>query len=202
MKLVVATFNRGKLAELAALLDRPGLELVSLADVPGTRPVDETGSTLTENALLKARAALARTGLPAIGDDTGLEVDALDGAPGVHSARWAGPGATDRDNVRKLLEAMSGVGPERRTARFRTVCAASFPDGRTVTAEGVLEGRIVERPRGTGGFGYDSVFEIPSLGRTLAELSADEKNARSHRAQAVRELAARLDRAAPKPSGL
>jgi XTP/dITP diphosphohydrolase len=192
MKLVVATFNRDKLGELIALLERPDLELVTLADTPGARPVEETGSTLLENALLKGRAAAALTGLPAIADDTGLEVDALGGEPGVRAARYAGPHATYRDNVDRLLEALAGVPLERRTARFRTVCVACFPDGSHVLGEGVLEGRIAESPRGTGGFGYDSVFEITPLGRTLAEMSAAEKNTRSHRARAVRELAKRL----------
>ena len=189
MKFVLATFNRDKLRELRELLDLQGLELVTLADVPGATPPAETGATLEENARLKARAAMARTGLPAIADDTGLEVDALDGRPGVHAARYAGPDATYADNVRKLLAELAGVPAARRAARFRTVCVACWPDGVEMTAHGVLEGRITLEPRGTNGFGYDPVFEVEEGGRTLAELTADEKNARSHRARAVRALA-------------
>jgi XTP/dITP diphosphohydrolase len=193
MRLVIATFNRDKLAELAALLDRPDLELTSLADVPGAIAPEETGSTLVENARIKARAAHALTGLPALADDTGLEVDALDGAPGVHAARYAGPGARYPDNVRKLLDALAGVPRQRRTARFRTVCVAILGDGREQVAEGVLEGRIALSPRGDQGFGYDPVFELDDAGTTLAELNAKEKNRISHRARAVRAMAAKLE---------
>jgi len=192
MRLVIATFNRDKLAELAALLDRPDLELSSLADVPGAFAPEETGSTLVENARIKARAAHAWTGLPALADDTGLEVDALGGAPGVHAARYAGPGARYQDNVRKLLEALAGVPRERRTARFRTVCVAVLGDGREPVAEGVLEGRIALSPRGDQGFGYDPVFELDESGTTLAELNAEQKNRISHRARAVRAMATML----------
>src|SRR5262249_26958745 len=153
---------------------------------------EETGATLLENATLKAEAALRFTGLPAIADDTGLEVDALGGAPGVHAARFAGPDATYADNVRLLLERMRGVPAERRAARFRTVCVACFPDGRTLVGEGAVEGRIAVAPRGAAGFGYDPVFELPGPGKTFAELSASEKNRVSHRARAARALAAQL----------
>jgi XTP/dITP diphosphohydrolase len=192
VKLVLATFNRDKARELLALLSVPDLELVSLADFPGASSPEETGATLLENATLKAEAAQRLTGLPAIADDTGLEVEALDGAPGVHAARFAGPGATYADNVRRLLERMKGVPVERRTARFRTVCVAVFPDGAKLEAEGAVEGRITESPRGMQGFGYDPVFELPELGRTFAELSVAEKNAVSHRARAARALAQQL----------
>jgi XTP/dITP diphosphohydrolase len=193
VKLVVATFNRDKLSELRALLDLADLELVSLADVPGATAPRETGATLEENAVLKARAARALTGLGAIGDDTGLEVYALDGAPGVRSARYAGPRATYADNVKKLLEALRGVPRERRTARFRTVCAACLASGEKLMAEGVIEGIITEAPRGSAGFGYDPVFELEGDGRTLAELKAGEKNRMSHRARAVLGLRKRLE---------
>jgi XTP/dITP diphosphohydrolase len=192
VKLVLATLNRDKARELTAFLDLPGIELTPLADFPGAVAPEETGATLVENATLKAEAALRATGLPAIADDTGLEVDALSGAPGVHAARFAGPGATYADNVRKLLERMEAVPAERRTARFRTVCVAAFPDGRRLVGEGVVEGRITAAPRGDRGFGYDPVFEVPELGKTFAELSAAEKNQRSHRAKAVRALAEAL----------
>jgi len=193
VKFVLATFNRDKARELQALLALPGLELRPLADWPEAKAPEEDGATLADNARLKARAALARTGWPAIADDTGLEVDALQGAPGVHAARYAGPGATYADNVAKLLRSLAGVPRERRTARFRTVCIAAYPDGRELLAEGILEGHILEAGRGSGGFGYDPVFALAD-GRSLAELPAAEKNAVSHRAQAVRELAAQLAR--------
>ena len=191
MRFVLATFNRDKARELQILLARPGLELAPLADWPGARTPEEDGATLADNARLKARAALTLTGWPAIADDTGLEVDALGGAPGVHAARYAGPGATYADNVAKLLRALAGVPRERRTARFRTVCVAVFPGGRERLAEGVLEGRILEHGRGTAGFGYDPVFELAD-GRSLAELPEAEKNVLSHRARAVQALAAAL----------
>lgn len=192
MKVVVASFNRGKRRELEELLASLKWELVSLADWPEAAAPEESGATLLENARIKARSGLAISGLPAIADDTGLEVDALGGRPGIHSARWAGPDATDADNVRRLLAELATVPAERRGARFRTVCVACFPDGSECTAEGVLEGRIVERPRGANGFGYDPVFEASGLGRTLAELTPAEKNQFSHRARAIRELQRRL----------
>ena len=191
MKFVLATFNRDKARELESLLALPGVTIVPLADWPQARAPEEDAGTLAGNARIKARAAVAITGLPAIADDTGLEVDALGGAPGVHAARYAGPGATYADNVAKLLAALAGVPEAARTARFRTACVALGPDGREWQAEGVLEGRILARARGENGFGYDPVFALPD-GRTLAELGTEEKNAISHRALAVKALAARL----------
>ncbi len=192
MRLVIATFNPGKLREFRALLERPGLFVESLSDYPGASAPDETGETLLANATLKARAARALTRLAAVADDTGLEVDALGGRPGVRSARYAGPGASDRDNVRRLLADLAGVEPARRTARFRTVCVVVLSEGVEIAVEGVLEGRIVETPRGTEGFGYDPVFEATGQRKTLAELMPGEKNALSHRGRAVRALAERL----------
>lgn len=197
MDFVLATFNRDKLRELEALLGLPGVVLHALADVPGAVAPAEDGATLRENALTKARAALALTGRPAIADDTGLEVDALGGRPGLHAARYAGPRATYAENRAKLLAELDGVAPARRTARFRCACVACLPDGRELVAEGVLEGRITAAPRGGHGFGYDSLFEVAGLGRTMAELAEAEKNALSHRALAVRALAAELARALP-----
>ena len=188
MKFVVATFNRDKAAELHALLALPDVELVPLADWPGAVAPAETGATLLENARIKARAAVALTRLPAIADDTGLEVDAIGGAPGVHAARYAGPGATYADNVARLLRELAGVPPEERTARFRTVCFAAWPDGTEMSADGILRGTITDAPRGTNGFGYDPVFVPRGETRTYAELSDAEKNAISHRARAVRVL--------------
>ncbi len=191
MRFVLATFNRDKARELEGLLALPGLELVSLAEWPQAFAPIEDGATLLDNARIKARAALALTGLPAIADDTGLAVDALHGAPGVHTARFAGPAASYEDNVRHLLRVLERVPAAARSARFQTCCVAAFPDGREVVAEGQLEGRIATERRGSGGFGYDPVFELPD-GRMLAELDHDEKNAISHRGQAVKALAARL----------
>jgi len=189
---VVATLNPDKLREIEALLPRDLAEFVGLGELEGAVAPPETGDTLEENALAKARAAVAFSGLPAIADDTGLEVDALGGEPGVRSARYAGEGAGYEANVRKLLERMAGFEAARRAARFRTVCVACFPDRPPIVAEGVLEGRITEARRGTGGFGYDPVFEVAGTGRTLAELPFDEKNALSHRAAAITNLVARL----------
>lgn len=182
---MIASKNPDKIAEIEEVLRSFGLPAEIIRDAEW-EDVDETGETLTENALLKARAVRAMTGLAALADDTGLEVDALEGAPGVRTARFAGADATYADNVAKLLEVLDG-NPDR-SARFRTVVA--FVDGiREVLAEGVLEGEIGLSPRGTNGFGYDPVFELPA-GRTLAELSDDEKNSLSHRARALRALAA------------
>ncbi|HTR97820.1 MAG TPA: RdgB/HAM1 family non-canonical purine NTP pyrophosphatase [Candidatus Acidoferrales bacterium] len=194
MRFVLATFNRHKAAELGAALRAQGGEaptIVPLSDWPGASAPEETGVTLEENARLKARAALALTGLPALADDTGLEVDALGGAPGVHSARYAGEPADPAANIARLLAALAGVPRERRTARFRTVCVAAFADGRELAAEGRLDGAILETPRGRNGFGYDPVFGLPD-GRSLAELDADEKNRISHRARAIAALSAML----------
>ena len=193
MRLVLATANPDKAAEIAAVL--PDWELVPRP--PEVPDVEETEPTLEGNARLKARALCAATGEPALADDTGLEVAALDGAPGVMSSRYAGPGATYADNVATLLAAMDGVGDRR--ARFRTVALVAFPDGHEVLAEGVVDGVIAGAARGDGGFGYDPVF-VPDGGggRTFAEMSAAEKNSVSHRGRAVRALADAL-RAATSP---
>lgn len=193
-RFVVATFNRDKAAELLDLLALPGVTLVPLADWPGAVAPEETGATLLENARIKARAAVERTGLPALADDTGLEVDALNGAPGVHAARYSGPDATYASNVAKLLRELEGVPPERRTARFRTVCLAAWPDGTELSADGSLSGVITEAPRGGNGFGYDPVFLPAGESRTYAELTDAEKNALSHRAKAAKLLGKLLRR--------
>lgn len=193
-RLVLATANPDKAAEIAEILGSSAhAELVPRPlEVP---EVDETGETLVENARLKATALAAATGTTAIADDTGLEVDALDGAPGVYSARFAGPDATYEDNVAALLAALAARpdrGGERR-ARFRTVALVATPDGDCCWAEGVVEGRIAEVPAGDAGFGYDPVF-VPDEGdgRTFAQMSAAEKHAISHRGRAFRAVAARL----------
>ncbi len=189
---VLASMNPEKRRELEELLALPGLRLRSLAEFPGARVPEEHGATLLENARLKAEAACALTGLPALADDTGLEVDALGGAPGLHAARFAGPAATYAENRTLLLERLRGVPRERRTARFRCVIVARWPDGREAAGEGVVEGLITEAPRGRGGFGYDPIFEVEGAGRTLAEMTAEQKHAISHRGRAARELARKL----------
>jgi XTP/dITP diphosphohydrolase len=186
-RFVLASANKDKAAEIAAILDE--FELVARPDdVPD---VEETDDTLVGNARLKAFALVNATGLPAIADDTGLEVDELDGAPGVYSARYAGEHATYADNVRKLYDAM--IGASTRTARFRTVALAGFPDGTEVIGHGVVEGVIADEPRGDAGFGYDPLF-IPSGGdgRTFAEMTRAEKERVSHRGRAFRALAVGL----------
>lgn len=186
-RLVVASKNPDKISEIEEILRSLSLtdEIVRGLDWPD---IEETGRTLKENALIKARAVAEFTGLPVVADDTGLEVDALGGGPGVNTARYAGPGASYEDNVSRLLESMEGV--EDRTARFRAVVALVMPDGVEVTAEGSVEGVITKERRGGGGFGYDPVFEVD--GQTLAEMTAEDKNALSHRARALRALAASL----------
>jgi XTP/dITP diphosphohydrolase len=182
-RLVVASKNPDKVSEITEILAETGLtsEIVHGLDWPD---VEESGASLEENALLKARAVVEATGLPALADDTGLEVTALGGAPGVHTARFAGHGTRYEDNVAKLIEVLDGQAD--RTARFRTVAALAFPDGVEVVAEGILDGVIAERPRGERGFGYDPVFEVD--GRTLAEMGVEEKHSLSHRARAIRFL--------------
>jgi XTP/dITP diphosphohydrolase len=189
VKLVLATANPDKTRELAALLQ--GFEVVPRP--AGLPDVDETEDTLEGNARLKAVAVMQATGEPAVADDTGLEVDALGGRPGVYAARYAGPGASYADNVAKLLEELAGVADAARTARFRTVAVARFPDGREVVAEGWVRGTIADAPAGEGGFGYDPVF-VPAGGdgRTFAQMSQAEKAAVSHRGRALRALAAQL----------
>ena len=193
MRLVLASANPDKAAEIAAILGAavPGLDLAPRP--AGVPDVDETGDTLLENARLKAAAIAEVTGEPAVADDTGLVVDALDGAPGVFSARFAGEGATYADNVAKLLKELDGVAPEGRTARFETVALVRWPDGREVAVTGAVDGVIATEARGSRGFGYDPVF-VPSEGdgRTFAELLPLEKHAVSHRGRAFRALAAQL----------
>jgi len=182
-RLVVASKNPDKVAEIEEVLEGTGLtdEIVRDIDWPD---VEETGETLEANALLKARAVVEATGLPVIADDTGLEVEALDGAPGVKTARFAGQEASYAENLAKMMKVMAGV--EDRSARFRTVVALVFPDGVEIVAEGSVEGRISESPRGERGFGYDPIFEVSGV--TMAEMSLDEKNQLSHRARALRSL--------------
>ncbi len=192
LRLVLATANPDKAAEIAAILG----SAVELVPRPTEVPeVEEDADTLEGNARLKAVALVEATGLPALADDTGLEVDELQGEPGVRSARYAGEEATYADNVAKLLGALEGVYPADRTARFRTVALARWPDGREVVAEGVVDGLIAPSPEGDAGFGYDPVF-VPNDGdgRTFAQMTADEKHALSHRGRAFRGLVKALGR--------
>jgi XTP/dITP diphosphohydrolase len=189
-RFVLATANPDKAREIEHVLRDAGAP-VDLVPRPDSVPdVEETGITLEDNARLKAVALCEATGEPAIADDTGLEVAALGGAPGVYSARFAGPDATYADNVALLLDRLTGVEPGRRSARFATVAVARWPDGREVAAFGEVEGTIAEAPRGANGFGYDPVF-VPGEGdgRTFAEMAAEEKHALSHRGRAFRTLA-------------
>lgn len=186
MKLLIATGNAGKVQEFAHLLGSLPLQLVSLQDVGITSEVPETGDTFAENALLKARGYAALSGLLTLADDSGLEVDALAGAPGVQSARYGGPGLDDRGRYELLLRHLQGVPDERRTARFRCIIAIVAPDGREATVSGACEGHITHTPRGQHGFGYDPVFMVDQEGSTMAELPPERKNAISHRAAAAR----------------
>lgn len=193
-ELVLATRNRHKAQELASLLSDLGISIRTMDAFPQVPDVIEDGKTCEANAIKKARAVSRATGLLAVADDTGLEVDALGGQPGVYAARYAGQHVTYEDNWRKLLRELSGVPHDRRTARFITVAAIASPSGEVQVAEGQLQGVITKEPAGAQGFGYDPVFFVPELGKTLAELSPDEKNRISHRAKAfaqVREILGR-----------
>lgn len=188
-RLVIATHNPGKLREFQAILRPWADRLVSLADVaPGAPAPEEDGETYEDNARLKARAAVAATGLPALADDSGLEVDALGGEPGPRSARFAGDGAGAAANNALLLERLRGVPPEDRGARYVACLVLVRPDGREAVAWGTCRGRILEAPRGEGGFGYDPLFYLPAFGRTFGELPPNVKNRVSHRARAARGL--------------
>jgi XTP/dITP diphosphohydrolase len=194
-KLVVATENPGKRREIAIALGETGIEVVGLDAVADRTPVTETGETFAANARLKAEAWSRRTDLPVLADDSGLEVDALGGEPGVRSARYGGPGLDDAARTRLVLERLAGVrDPSRRTARFVCVLAVAR-EGRTVaTFAGTVEGRIADAPRGTNGFGYDPIFYHPPSGCTTAELSTEAKQAISHRGQALARLVEALRR--------
>ena len=190
-RLLIATHNAGKLAELRELLRDAPRALVSLSDVGIDVDVEETGYTLEANAALKATTYARLACLPALADDSGLEVDALGGAPGVHSARYAGSGATDAERIAKLLDNLAAH-PQPWTARFRCVIAIASPDGVVELHSGACEGVIISAPRGDNGFGYDPIFYLPEQNRTMAELSDAEKNAISHRGIAARKATVAL----------
>ena len=183
-KLILATHNTHKQKEMNALLESPGVNIIGLNEYPQIGDIEETGTTLIENSFIKARAVYKLTGLPSLADDTGLEVDALDGAPGVYSARYAGEGASFMDNIEKLLRNLEGTSELNRIARFRTVVA--FVDGsKELHSEGIVEGIITTDPKGSGGFGYDSIFLPRGSQSTFSEMTEMEKNKISHRAKAL-----------------
>jgi XTP/dITP diphosphohydrolase len=196
VKILLATGNRKKAAEILSIL-REGrgteIECLSLADFPDLPPPVEDGETFLENARKKAHPAAKASGLPTLGEDSGLEVDALGGAPGIYSARYAREDGGDDANNRKLRREMEDVPPGKRGARYRCVAVLAFPDGREITGEGSCEGEIAREPRGSGGFGYDPVFLLPD-GRMMAELSPAEKDAVSHRGRALRQLREKMGR--------
>lgn len=190
MRFVLASNNERKLEELRQILSQMDHEVLSQREAGLNLTVEETGTTFEENARLKARGASDALGLPVIADDSGLMVDALDGAPGVYSARYGGEGLDDRGRNALLLKNMEGK--ENRSARFVCCICCRFPDGREITARGECPGQILEGPRGKDGFGYDPVFYMPEYGKTMAEMTPEEKNAVSHRGRALERLAAEL----------
>lgn len=186
MQIVLATHNKGKMSEINNLLSS-SYEVLTLDHFPDIKEIPETGKTLKENAFIKARTVFEMTGLPSLADDTGLEVEALGGDPGVYSARYAGEQASYQDNCEKLLKNMMRVPKENREAKFRTVIAYK-DDNRELSCDGSVKGEIVQSPKGSFGFGYDSVFYYPPLEKTFAELSEEEKNSISHRGRALRKF--------------
>lgn len=194
VRFIVATGNKGKLIEIREILKNYPFEVVSMSEAGIEIEIEETGCTFEENAVIKAKAISAVSNEIVMADDSGLEVDYLDGAPGVRSARFAGEGASDADKNNKLLGLLDGVPFEKRTARFVCVIAVVFPDGKWFTVRGSCEGYIGNKPAGTGGFGYDPLLFIPGYGMTIAEMDMETKNAISHRGNALRMMVAELER--------
>lgn len=191
-QLVLATRNQGKVIEFRRILDQLAtgeIDLISLDQFPDLIDVEETGLSFQENALLKARYTTSMTGLPSISDDSGLCVDALDGAPGIHSARWAGRHGDDAANLKKLLAQLEAIPDEKRAAHFTCVAALVMPDGREVVAEGLFHGRILRAPIGDQGFGYDPIFAPLGMSISSAQMSPEEKDACSHRGKSLRAIA-------------
>lgn len=184
-KILIATTNEGKAQEFKAMFERLGYEIETLNDHPEFPEIEETGSSFEENARLKAEGIAEQTGGMVLADDSGLMIDALNGQPGVYSARYAGPEKSDAANRRKVLEEMQGLEKDQRTAHFHTVLVLVAPDKNPLVVEGVLDGYITTEERGENGFGYDSIFFLEDQGRTLAEMTLEEKNAISHRAKAT-----------------
>ncbi len=194
MKFIIATNNKKKLREMGAILEKFGVEALSLAEAGIESDVEETGTTFEENSRLKAVAAMQVSGLPAIADDSGLEVDALGGAPGIYSARYGGEKCKDDvERYQYLLENMEDVPDGERTARFVSVITCVFPDGREISARGEIEGEILRGAYGEGGFGYDPIFFVPEEGMTTAEMSQERKNEISHRAKSLKIMAEKLE---------
>ena len=194
MKAVLASKNQHTLAEISKIVAQFGMELVLQSELGLDIDVDETGETFEENSMLKARAVMEASGMPAIADDSGLMVDALDGAPGVYSARYGGShDRTDEERYRYLLSNLENVPDEKRGAKFVSVITLLYPDGHAIVARGECPGTILHAPRGENGFGYDPVFFVTSEGKSMAELSPERKNEISHRARALQVLAARLE---------
>lgn len=194
MKFIIATNNKKKLRELAVILEKLGVSAVSLAEAGVESDVEETGTTFEENSRLKAVAAMKKSGLPAIADDSGLEVDALGGEPGVFSARYGGDlCADDVERYKYLLKNMENVPDGKRSARFVSVITCVFPDGREISARGEIEGEILREARGEGGFGYDPVFFVPGENMTTAEMSQERKNEISHRAKSLQLMSKKLE---------
>jgi XTP/dITP diphosphohydrolase len=187
-QLILATNNRDKIFEISKILDGLDIEILSAGDFDDFPDVEETGETLVENATLKARSIYEKYGLPCVADDTGLEVDYLNGAPGVISARFAGEGCSYSDNNKKLLQLLEGVPSSKRAAKFKTVIAFADYNGELHTVEGILEGTIATEPKGTYGFGYDPVFVATDKGKRLAEMTPEEKNRISHRGRALEKI--------------
>ena len=196
MKAVLASKNAHKLEEISKIVEQFGMELVLQSELGIDVDVEETGTTFEENSMLKARAVMEKSGLPAIADDSGLMVDALDGAPGIYSARFGGDRChSDRERYEYLLSLLETVPEERRTARFVSVITLLYPDGSAVVARGECPGVILRTPRGENGFGYDPVFFFEEDGKTMAEMAPERKNEISHRARALQTLAAKLKEA-------
>ena len=192
LKLLIATGNPHKVEAIQRILGDAPFELVTLSEFPDIEEPEETGTTFLANALLKSRYYCQATGLPALADDSGLEVDAMDGQPGVYSARFAGGDTPHSVKMAKVLELLADVPEEKRTARFRCVAAITFPDGKELHADGSMEGVIAPAPSGTGGFGYDPIVYLPELGQTVAEISSAKKDQLSHRGKAFRALISQL----------
>lgn len=196
-RLIAATKNKGKLEEIAQLLAQFPYEVVSMAQIGFVDDIEEDGSTFEENALIKAKCIWKATGEAVIADDSGLEVDYLDGAPGIYSARYAGEGATDADKNCKLLGALKDVPADKRSARFVCAIAVVFADGASLTVRGICEGYIATEPAGSNGFGYDPLFYVPEFGMTIAQMDSDIKNGISHRGNALRKVVEELERILP-----
>jgi XTP/dITP diphosphohydrolase len=189
-EIIIATKNRGKANEFSEMLEPYGYRVKTLLDIPNSIDVEETGSTFEENAILKAEAISMQYNIITIADDSGLIVDALDGRPGVYSARYAGEEKNDQANMDKVLTEMENIPDSKRTARFYCALAIAIPGSKSITVFGTCEGKILRQPEGTNGFGYDPIFWVPAKGQTLAQLPADEKNEISHRGMALKKLSA------------